>query len=49
MTSCISCAVANEELKTIGGTLLKTEYFNISQDAEYLITGFVILASNRHF
>lgn len=46
---CLSCSIANQEIKSEGGEIARSRHFNVSQDFEYMIPGFMIVASNRHF
>ena len=46
---CLGCALAKKEIETIGGFVLETDLFTLSQDFEVPIPGFMILASKRHF
>lgn len=48
-TSCLSCQIANGDISAEGGDVTRTSHFNVSQDFEYMIPGFMIVASNRHF
>jgi len=45
---CIACAIAKKEVEVIGGTIAETRHFNVSNDFEYPIPGFLIIGSNRH-
>ena len=46
--NCIGCAIAKKEIEVIGGIIAETENFNVSNDLECPIPGFLILASNHH-
>ncbi|MFA4946439.1 MAG: HIT family protein [Candidatus Micrarchaeia archaeon] len=45
---CISCAIMRGELNCLGGTVYETNNFNVSQDLETPIPGFMIISSKRH-
>jgi diadenosine tetraphosphate (Ap4A) HIT family hydrolase len=45
---CISCSLQNGTLKTVGGIIASTRYFEARQDYAVPIPGFVIIASKRH-
>lgn len=46
---CIGCAQAKGEIEIVGGFVLETDLFTLSQDFEIPIPGFMILVSKRHF
>ena len=48
LDGCLGCEIANGNLKPFGGVLYKDEYFNITQDSELPIDGFIIISSTRH-
>ena len=45
---CLGCAIQKGEVKSLGGSILESEYFRAQQDYEIPIVGFIILASKRH-
>ena len=47
---CMGCTIANSYGKDsmIAGQVLKTKNFNIAQDSELPINGFIVIGSNRH-
>ncbi|RYZ81008.1 MAG: diadenosine tetraphosphate hydrolase [Proteobacteria bacterium] len=45
----MSCKVASGEIVPTGGELKRNPHFNVSHDVKYMIPGFLIVASNRHF
>jgi diadenosine tetraphosphate (Ap4A) HIT family hydrolase len=45
---CIGCAIIQKQVETRGEPVLETAHFNIHQDFEIPIPGFMIMASNRH-
>ena len=49
VNDCLGCELANGMLDVFGGMLYQDEYFNISQDFELPIDGFIIIASNKHY
>jgi len=46
--ACLSCAIQNGKVKTLGGVIASSKYFEAHQDYETPISGFVILVSKRH-
>ena len=46
--NCISCALQKRKIKRLGGLIKETQYFDIQQDYEIPIPGFLIIASKRH-
>lgn len=46
--NCISCSLSNGELKTIGGIIACSQYFEASQDYAVPIPGFIVINSKRH-
>jgi len=44
---CLSCAIISGEVEN-SGTILRTKHFDVHQDYEIPITGFIILSSVRH-
>ena len=47
---CMGCTIANSYNKNsnISGKVIKTKNFNIAQDSELPINGFMVIGSNRH-
>lgn len=45
---CIGCALAQGVAEVRGGSVINTKYFDVSQDFEVPIPGFMIIASKRH-
>jgi len=45
---CIGCAIQRLEIKRIGGVVAETEHFEVTQDIETPIPGFMILSSKAH-
>jgi diadenosine tetraphosphate (Ap4A) HIT family hydrolase len=45
---CIGCAIAQGTVEVRGGSVINTEYFDVSQDFEVPIPGFMIIATKRH-
>ena len=47
---CMGCTIANSytDNSKISGQVLKTKNFNIAQDSELPINGFIVIGSNRH-
>ncbi len=45
---CIGCELQKNKIETIGGLLYETKYFEVRQDYELPIPGFLIIASKRH-
>ena len=45
---CIGCAIQNGEVESVGGKIAVTENFEVHQDYEIPIDGFMILSSKRH-
>jgi len=45
---CISCSLQSGEIKRIGGVISETKYFDLQQDYEIPIPGFIVIASKRH-
>jgi diadenosine tetraphosphate (Ap4A) HIT family hydrolase len=45
---CLGCAIQGGEVKSSGGSIASTKYFDAHQDYEIPIPGFVILVSKRH-
>ena len=47
---CMGCTIANSytDNSKISGQVLKTKNFNIAQDSELPINGFMVIGSNRH-
>lgn len=45
---CIGCALQNGELKRFGDIIAETENFEVQQDLEIPIPGFLILSSKKH-
>lgn len=45
---CIGCAIAQGAVKVRGGSVINTKYFDVSQDFEVPIPGFMIIATKRH-
>ena len=48
-TDCISCSLAKHEIEPLGGYVAETKHFQVTQDTELPIVGFMILNSIRHF
>lgn len=48
-TDCISCSLAKHEIEPLGGYVAETKHFQVTQDTELPILGFMILNSIRHF
>ena len=47
-TDCIGCTLAKHEIEPLGGYIAETKYFQVTQDTEIPIPGFMILNSIRH-
>jgi diadenosine tetraphosphate (Ap4A) HIT family hydrolase len=45
---CLGCALINREKKTLGGVLFSGRHFEVRQDYEVPIPGFLVIASKRH-
>ena len=45
---CIGCAMQRGEIESVGGEVAETENFEVHQDYEIPIEGFMILSSKRH-
>ncbi len=45
---CIACAISKNEVQILGGIIAESEYFQVSNDFEYPIPGFLIINSKRH-
>lgn len=45
---CIGCALQNGELKGFGDLIAETENFEVQQDLEIPILGFLIISSKKH-
>ncbi len=45
---CIGCAILSGKIENPGGSIASTEHFDVHQDLEIPIPGFMILVSNRH-
>lgn len=45
---CLGCSIAKREVELVGGELFRTNNFNVSQDYEIPIPGFMIVGSNEH-
>ena len=45
---CMACAIIKGEVELFGGVLYSSEYFDVMQDIELPIDGFIIIASKRH-
>lgn len=45
---CIGCALQNGEIECVGEKIAETENFDVQQDYEIPIPGFMILASKKH-
>ena len=45
---CIGCAIQRREIESVGGNVAETKNFNVQQDYEIPIPGFMILASKKH-
>ena len=45
---CIGCAIAQNVVEVRGGSVINNEYFDVSQDFEVPIPGFMIIATKRH-
>lgn len=46
--ACLGCAIQKGEVKSLGGSILSSKYFDAHQDYEIPIPGFIIVASKRH-
>ena len=46
--NCIGCALQSGEIKSPGGLILETAHFDVQQDYEIPIPGFLVIASKRH-
>jgi len=46
--ACLSCAIRKGEVKSSGGSITSSKYFDAHQDYEIPIPGFVIITSKRH-
>lgn len=47
-TDCLSCAIAQNKVKIRGGSVIRSNHFDVHQDFEIPIPGFMILTSLRH-
>jgi len=45
---CLSCAIAQNKVEIRGGSVIRSKYFDVHQDFEIPIPGFMILTSLRH-
>ena len=45
---CIGCAIQRGEIKSVGGKVAETKNFEVYQDYEIPIKGFMILSSKKH-
>ena len=45
---CIACALQNGELENFGGVIAETDNFEVQQDIEVPIPGFLFIASKKH-
>lgn len=45
---CLSCAIAQDKVEIRGGSVIRSKYFDLHQDFEIPIPGFMILTSLRH-
>ncbi len=45
---CIGCAIVQGTLEVRGGSVISSKYFDVSQDFEVPIPGFMIVATKRH-
>jgi diadenosine tetraphosphate (Ap4A) HIT family hydrolase len=45
---CLSCAIAQNKVDIRGGSVIRSKYFDVHQDFEIPIPGFMILTSLRH-
>lgn len=45
---CLSCAIAQDKVELRGGSVIRSKYFDVHQDFEIPIPGFMILTSLRH-
>lgn len=48
VNGCLGCNLSDETLETFGGILYRDDDFNVSQDYELPINGFIIIATNKH-
>ena len=48
-TNCLSCAIAQNKVEIRGGSVIRSTHFDVHQDFEIPIPGFMILTSLRHF
>ena len=46
---CIGCAIESGNTNPMKGTIIKTKFFDVHQDFEVPIPGFIIVTSRRHF
>lgn len=46
--NCLSCAIAQNKVEIRGGSVIRSKYFDVHQDFEIPIPGFMILTSLRH-
>ena len=47
-TDCLSCAIAQNKVEIRGGSVIRSAHFDVHQDFEIPIPGFMILTSLRH-
>lgn len=45
---CLSCAIAQNNVELRGGSIIRSKYFDVHQDFEIPIPGFMIVTSLRH-
>lgn len=45
---CLGCALANGTIDGVGSSIMRTDFFDVSQDFEIPIPGFMIISSLRH-
>lgn len=45
---CLSCAIAQNKVEIRGGSIIRSRHFDLHQDFEIPIPGFIILTSLRH-
>lgn len=45
---CLSCAIAQNKVEIRGGSIIRSKFFDVHQDFEIPIPGFMILTSLRH-
>jgi diadenosine tetraphosphate (Ap4A) HIT family hydrolase len=46
--ACIGCALQSGEIKYVGEKVIETKHFEVSQDYEIPIPGFMILSTKKH-